>query len=96
VPVDAGDADARGLLERADGRSLVIVVRDAHRYAGHRALVSTLLAARPDAVLVEMGLPVWRPEGVAYVATYGATRANARAAAEVIGLLQPVSGDALA
>jgi beta-glucosidase-like glycosyl hydrolase len=96
VPVEAADADARRILDRAHGRSLVIVVRDAHRYAGHRALVSTLLAARPDAILVEMGLPVWRPEGVAYVATYGATRANARAAAEVIGLLQPVSGDALA
>jgi hypothetical protein len=38
-------------------------------------------------VLVEMGLPVWRPEAAAYVATYGATRANARAAAEVIGLI---------
>ncbi|MEV0403729.1 glycoside hydrolase family 3 N-terminal domain-containing protein [Actinoallomurus sp. NPDC050550] len=96
VPVEAGDVDPDGLLERAHGRSLVIVVRDAHRYAGHRALVSTLLTARPDGVLVEMGLPVWRPEGVAYVATYGATRANARAAAEVIGLLEPVSGDALA
>ncbi|WP_433183701.1 glycoside hydrolase family 3 protein [Actinoallomurus sp. CA-150999] len=95
VPVEAGDVDPDGLLERAHGRPLVIVVRDAHRYPGHRALVSTLLTARPDAVLVEMGLPVWRPEGVAYVATYGATRANAQAAAEVIGLLQPVSGDAL-
>ena len=60
------------------------------------ARCSTLLTARPDAVLVEMGLPVWRPEGVAYVATYGATRADARAAAEVIGLLEPVSGDARA
>ena len=55
--------------------------------AGHRALVTTLLSARPDAVLVEMGLPVWRPETAAYIATYGATRANARAAAEVLGLV---------
>ncbi|MEV5707843.1 glycoside hydrolase family 3 N-terminal domain-containing protein [Actinoallomurus sp. NPDC052274] len=96
VRVEAADADAPGLLERAHGRSLVIVVRDAHRYPGQRDLVTALLAARPDAVLVEMGVPVWRPEGAAYVATYGATRANARAAAEVIGLLEPVSGDALA
>ncbi|WP_406566928.1 glycoside hydrolase family 3 protein [Actinoallomurus rhizosphaericola] len=96
VPVDAADAGVQGLVERARGRSLVLVVRDAHRYAGHRDLVTALLAARPDAVLVEMGLPVWRPEGVAYVAAYGATRANARAVAEAIGLLQPVSGDALA
>jgi beta-N-acetylhexosaminidase len=87
VPVDAETADPAGLLRRAAGKPLVIVVRDAHRYAGHRALVDTLLSARPDAVLVEMGLPVWRPEAAAYVATYGATRANARAAAEILGLI---------
>jgi beta-N-acetylhexosaminidase len=87
VPVDAETADPDALLARAAGRPLVIVVRDAHRYAGHRALVTTLLSARPDAVLVEMGLPVWRPETAAYVATYGATRANARAAAEILGLV---------
>jgi beta-glucosidase-like glycosyl hydrolase len=87
VPVDAETADPDELLARAAGRPLVIVVRDAHRYAGHRALVTTLLSARPDAVLVEMGLPVWRPETAAYLATYGATRANARAAAEVLGLV---------
>jgi beta-glucosidase-like glycosyl hydrolase len=87
VAVDAETADPDELLARATGRPLVIVVRDAHRYAGHRALVTTLLSARPDAVLVEMGLPVWRPETAAYVATYGATRANARAAAELLGLV---------
>jgi beta-glucosidase-like glycosyl hydrolase len=84
--VDAETADSADLLRRAAGRPLVIVVRDAHRYAGHRALVSALVGARPDAVIVEMGLPVWRPEVAAYVATYGATRANARAAAEILGL----------
>ena len=87
VRVDAETADPAGLLRGAAGKPLVIVVRDAHRYPGHQALVATLLSARPDAVLVEMGLPVWRPEAAAYVATYGATRANARAAAEVIGLI---------
>jgi beta-glucosidase-like glycosyl hydrolase len=87
IPVDAEAADPDELLSRATGRPLVIVVRDAHRYAAHRTLVTTLLTARPDAVLVEMGLPVWRPEAAAYVATYGATRANARAAAEPLGLV---------
>jgi beta-glucosidase-like glycosyl hydrolase len=91
VPVDAEAADPDELLARATGRPLVIVVRDAHRYAGHRGLVTTLLTARPDAVLVEMGLPVWRPEAAAYVATYGATRANARAAAELLGLVREES-----
>jgi beta-glucosidase-like glycosyl hydrolase len=97
VPVDAETADPAVLLTRATGRSLVVVMRDAHRYPGHRALVSSLLAARPDAVLVEMGLPVWRPESSAYVATYGATRANAHAAAEVIGLIrrEPEAGGAI-
>jgi beta-N-acetylhexosaminidase len=86
VQVDTDTAEARPLLERATGKPLVIVVRDAHRQPSHRAFVTDLLTARPDAVVVEMGLPVWRPESAAYVATYGATRANARAAAEVLGL----------
>jgi beta-N-acetylhexosaminidase len=86
VRVDAGSADPYPLLERATGRGLVIVVRDAHRHAGQRELASALLAARPDAVVVEMGLPVWRPAAGAHLATYGATEANARAAAELLGL----------
>jgi beta-glucosidase-like glycosyl hydrolase len=86
VRVDADTADPAALLTRATGKPLVIVVRDAHRYPAHRALVSALLAGRPDAVVVEMGLPVWRPDGASYVATYGATRAGGQAAAEVIGL----------
>lgn len=75
----------------ATERSLVIVVRDAHRHARTRTLVSRLLAVRPDAVLVEMGLPVWRPEPpgcAAYVATYGAARVNAWAAAEALRTVQ--------
>jgi len=82
-------SEAKGALKAATGRSLVVVVRDAHRSPATRALVTAILAERPDTVLVEMGLPYWRPpEGAcqAYVATYGASRANARAAAEVLGL----------
>jgi beta-N-acetylhexosaminidase len=79
--------DAEGILDAAAGRSLVAVVRDAHRDANTRSLVSELLAARPDTVLVEMGLPLWQPpEGTSYVATYGASRASAQAAAELLGL----------
>ncbi|WP_019633999.1 glycoside hydrolase family 3 protein [Actinomadura atramentaria] len=80
-------AEAPALLERATGRGLVVVLRDAHRHAGQRALATALLTARPDAVLVEMGLPVWQPEGATYIATYGAAEANAHAAAEL--LLKP-------
>jgi beta-N-acetylhexosaminidase len=86
APVGLSDA-AAGLLEAAAGRSLVVVVRDAHRDPATRSLVSTLLAARPDTVLVEMGLPLWQPpEGVSHVVTYGASRASAQAAAELLGL----------
>jgi beta-N-acetylhexosaminidase len=80
--------DAAGILDAAAGRSLVAVVRDAHRDASTRSLVSALLAARPDTVLVEMGLPLWQPpEGTSYLATYGASRASAQAAAELLGLV---------
>ncbi|MFC6881067.1 MULTISPECIES: glycoside hydrolase family 3 protein [Actinomadura] len=78
--------ESGSLLERATGRGLVIVLRDAHRHAGQRALTGALLTARPDAVVVEMGLPVWRPGGAAQLATYGAAHANAQAAAELLGL----------
>ncbi len=48
--------------------------------------VATVLAARPDATVVEMGLPIWRPAAGAYLATYGAGYANCQAAAEILGL----------
>jgi beta-N-acetylhexosaminidase len=85
--VNAGDDEAAAILAAAAGRSLVAVVRDAHRDANTRSLVSALLTARPDTVLVEMGLPRWQPpDGISYLATYGASRASAQAAAEVLGL----------
>jgi beta-N-acetylhexosaminidase len=79
-------AIAARLLADATGRSLVIVVRDAHRYPLAADIVSQLVAARPDAVVLEMGLPVWRPAGGRYVASYGAAQSSAQAAAEVLGL----------
>jgi beta-N-acetylhexosaminidase len=51
-----------------------------------RAVVSELTAARPDTVVLEMGLPLWVPPAGVHLATYGAARANAQAAAEVLGL----------
>ncbi len=80
-------ANAPAILAAAAGRSLVAVVRDAHRDQNTRSLVEALLVARPDLVLVEMGLPLWRPpEGTSYMATFGASRASAQAAAELLGL----------
>ena len=65
---------------RTDGRPLVLVLRDAHRHAWQRELVPG------DAVVVETGVPVWRPpESRGYVASFGAGRANLEAVAEVLG-----------
>jgi beta-N-acetylhexosaminidase len=77
-------ADVPGLLAKADGRSLVVVVKDAHRHHESQDLVSALVSARPDTTVIEMGLPVWRPDSAAYIATYGAARANAQAAVELL------------
>jgi beta-N-acetylhexosaminidase len=79
-------ARAAGILEASVGRSLVVVVRDAHR-DDTRSLLGALLDARPDMVLVEMGLPLWHPPaGTCYLATFGASRASAQAVAEILGL----------
>jgi len=65
--------------------SLVLVVRDLHRHPEQRAVIGALLTRRPDAVVVEMGLPMCRPpEARNYVATHGSARVCAEAAAEVM------------
>jgi beta-N-acetylhexosaminidase len=79
------------LLVEAAGRPLVIVVRDAHRYPAVMSLVTSLVTARPDAIVVEMGLPAWRPPAGSYLASYGAAHSNALAVAEVLGLADPES-----
>ncbi|MCF6472450.1 glycoside hydrolase family 3 protein [Nonomuraea sp. MG754425] len=84
VRVKPAAADAPALLAKAAGRSLVVVVKDAHRHHESQELVSALVAARPDTTVIEMGLPVWRPASAAYIATYGAARANAQAAVELL------------
>ncbi|RZU49880.1 beta-N-acetylhexosaminidase [Krasilnikovia cinnamomea] len=87
VSVVAAEASAEALLGRAGARPIVVVGRHTHRATATRALIERLAAARPVAV-VEMGWPsAWRPVGVrAFVTTYGASHANGRAAAEVLGL----------
>jgi beta-N-acetylhexosaminidase len=67
----------------AAGRPLVLVVRDLHRHDWMRAAVADALAARPDAVVVELGVPEL-VTGAVHVATHGATRSAARAAAELL------------
>lgn len=67
----------------AAGRPLVLVVRDLHRHPWMRTAVDRALATRPDAVIVELGLPELVTGGL-HLATHGATRAAARAAAELL------------
>ena len=71
--------------EAAAGKSLVLVVRDLHRLPEQRRVIESVLARRPDAVLVEMGVPTCRPQGArAYIATNGSARVCAEAAAELM------------
>ncbi|HET7450106.1 MAG TPA: glycoside hydrolase family 3 N-terminal domain-containing protein [Gaiellaceae bacterium] len=58
----------------------VYVVRDAHRHAWMRDAADV-----EGSVVVELGLPVWRPSRArGYIATYGGGRAALEAAAEVL------------
>jgi beta-N-acetylhexosaminidase len=58
----------------------VFVVRDVHRHPWMEA------ADRPGAVVVETGIPVWRPSRArAHVTTYGGGRAALAAVEEILG-----------
>ncbi|GIF67293.1 beta-N-acetylhexosaminidase [Asanoa ishikariensis] len=83
----AATTGADELLARAGGRPIVVVARHAHRLANATELIEAL-AARHPVTVVEMGWPSsWRPAGVrAFVTTFGASHANGRAAAAVLGL----------
>ncbi|MEU0476879.1 glycoside hydrolase family 3 protein [Streptomyces olivaceus] len=71
-------------LAAADGRRVVAVVRDEHRHPWMAAALDTLLAARPDTVVVEMGVPRAEPRGALHLATHGAARVCGLAAAEAV------------
>lgn len=76
-------------LEPAAGRPLVVVVRDAARHAWMAGALSELVAARPDAIVVEMGLPGPVAPGAVHISTHGATAASGVAAAEVLAGTAP-------
>ncbi|TYB61381.1 glycoside hydrolase family 3 protein [Nonomuraea sp. PA05] len=83
----AGEAtgpELERLIGLANGRPLVVVVRDVHRYAWQSEALRNLLSARPDAVVVEMGLPVRSDLGAVHVATHGSAVVCGQAAAEVL------------
>ena len=82
---DQPPVQVEDVLRTAAGRSLVLVVRNLHRHPWQLEAVERLVAERPDAVLVEMGLPALRPGGVGdWVRSHGASRASGRAVAEAL------------
>jgi beta-N-acetylhexosaminidase len=86
VPEGNDHAVASALVAAAD-RSLVVVVRDAHRRPAQAAALATLAAARPDAVVVDMGWPgnpTDRPAVATWITTHGASRASGEAVARVL------------
>jgi beta-N-acetylhexosaminidase len=74
--------DPRSLVAGYPARQLLVVVQDAHRHTWQRVAAKGLLEAAPDGVLIEVGVPEWRPNGANYLATYGLGRVNLEAAAE--------------
>ncbi|MFT2016109.1 glycoside hydrolase family 3 protein [Streptomyces sp. 796.1] len=82
----AGAADLldRVALGPANGRELVIVVRDAARHGWMSQALAGLVGRRPDALVVEMGVPADDHFGAAHLATFGATRVSGIAVAEVL------------
>ncbi|WP_405950478.1 glycoside hydrolase family 3 protein [Streptomyces prunicolor] len=80
----AGEDAGGAVLKAAGTRRIVVVVRDEHRHPWMAATLDTLLAARPDTVVVEMGVPQAPPRGALHIATHGAARVCGHAAAEVI------------
>ncbi|MGW6459174.1 glycoside hydrolase family 3 protein [Streptomyces sp. NPDC055078] len=87
----SGQAEADGvpgltrrLLGAAGGRRTVVVVRDVHRHGWMGETLGAVVAARPDTIVVEMGVPQAEPTGGLHIATYGASPVCGRAAAEVI------------
>ncbi|MEV6087281.1 glycoside hydrolase family 3 protein [Streptomyces parvulus] len=71
-------------LAPAVGRPLVVVARDAARHPWMSRAVTGLTTARPDAIVVEMGLPGTTTGGTAHVFTHGASAASGTAAAEIL------------
>ncbi|WNF28122.1 glycoside hydrolase family 3 protein [Streptomyces sp. C11-1] len=74
----------RAALAPATGRALVVVVRDAARYGWMSQALTGLLRHRPDALVVEMGVPGGDRPGAVHVTTHGATRVSGIAAAELL------------
>jgi beta-N-acetylhexosaminidase len=81
VRVGENDGDAAAALARVGERPLVLVTRDAARHEWQQVAVRELLALRPEAIVIETGLPGGVP---AAIETFGSGRANLAAARDVL------------
>jgi len=81
-------AMADATLRAAAGRPLVVVVRDAHRHPWVTGMLARLLAARPDAIVVEMGVPA-AALAATQITSYGASTACGQAVAELLAGVVP-------
>lgn len=66
------------------GRPVVVSARGTRRVHWQRAAVLAVRRARPDAIVVDHGLPAVGGFGEPYLLTYGASRVSAEAAADLL------------
>lgn len=81
IRLDESTRDPAAVLAPAGDRPLVIVARDARRHEWQQAIIWGLLTLRPEAVVIETGIPGGTE---AAIETYGAGRANLEAARDVL------------
>jgi beta-N-acetylhexosaminidase len=80
----AADGHVDSVLKPAVDRPLVVVVRDVHRHRWMADRLAEVVRLRPDAVVVEMGIPVAEPVGDTHIATFGAARVCGEATADLL------------
>ncbi|MGW6355056.1 hypothetical protein ACWFR5_07590 [Streptomyces sp. NPDC055092] len=82
APYDA--ARTRSIVAQAAGRPLVIAIHDAHRRPAVGDWLRALLTRRPDAIVVELGVPHPGLDGAVRIDSHGAARVCGQAAAEAL------------
>ena len=78
------EATLSSVLQGSDGRIPVLVCRDPHRFPWLQALLRKVVEARPESIVVEMGVPAASPIGAGHIATHGAATVCAYAAVELL------------
>ncbi|MEQ4725173.1 glycoside hydrolase family 3 N-terminal domain-containing protein [Nonomuraea sp. B19D2] len=72
------------VLAAAEARPLILSVRNLHRHEWMRRMVRDILTTRPDAVLIEAGMPIGLPDTGAVIAAHSGSLASAIAVVEVL------------